>query len=58
VAERLQRAQWATLLMDLLTEEEDQVRASRFDIDLLTGRLPAAAGGICFCLRVARQEMN
>lgn len=39
VAERLQRAQWATLLMDLLTEEEDQVYANRFDIDLLTARL-------------------
>lgn len=39
VAERLQRSQWATLLMDLLTEQEDRVRASRFDIRLLTARL-------------------
>ena len=39
VAERLQRSQWATLLMDLLTEQEDRVRANRFDIDLLTERL-------------------
>jgi pimeloyl-ACP methyl ester carboxylesterase len=39
VAERLQRSQWATLLMDLLSEEEDRVYATRFDIDLLTERL-------------------
>ena len=39
VAKRLQRSGWATLLMDLLTEEEDRVYASRFDIDLLTRRL-------------------
>lgn len=39
VAERLRRAQWATLLMDLLTGEEDEVYANRFDIGLLTSRL-------------------
>ncbi len=39
VAKRLQRAQWATLLMDLLTEEEGRVYANHFDIDLLTERL-------------------
>lgn len=39
VAERLQRSQWATLLVDLLTEEEDRVYANRFNIDLLTDRL-------------------
>lgn len=39
VAERLRRSGWATLLMDLLTEEEDRVYANRFDIDLLTERL-------------------
>jgi len=31
-----------TLLFDLLTEEEDQVRENRFDIELLTDRLIAA----------------
>ncbi|HET9212908.1 MAG TPA: dienelactone hydrolase family protein [Thermoanaerobaculia bacterium] len=39
VAERLQRAGLATLLMDLLTPEEDRTYANRFDIDLLTRRL-------------------
>lgn len=42
VAERLRRRGLATLLMDLLTEEEDEDRESRFDIDLLTDRLVAA----------------
>ncbi|HSU82024.1 MAG TPA: dienelactone hydrolase family protein [Thermoanaerobaculia bacterium] len=39
VAERLQRAGLATLLMDLLTPEEDRIYSNRFDIDLLTRRL-------------------
>jgi putative phosphoribosyl transferase len=39
VAERLQRANLAILLMDLLTPEEDRIYANRFDIDLLTRRL-------------------
>lgn len=39
VAERLQRGHLATLLADLLTEEEDQVRGNRFDVDLLARRL-------------------
>lgn len=39
VAERLQRAGFATLLMDLLTEQEDRTYATRFDIGLLTRRL-------------------
>lgn len=39
VAGRLQKAGFATLLMDLLTEEEDRERGNRFDIDLLTRRL-------------------
>ena len=39
VAERLQRGHLATLLTDLLTEEEDQVRANRFEVDLLARRL-------------------
>jgi putative phosphoribosyl transferase len=42
VAERLRRRGLATLLTDLLTEEEDLVRRNRFDIDLLTGRLEDA----------------
>jgi len=39
VAECLQREGFATLLTDLLTEQEDRVYATRFDIDLLTRRL-------------------
>ena len=42
VAERLHRRGLATLLLDLLTEEEDLVRRNRFDIALLTERLEAA----------------
>lgn len=41
VATELQHAGIATLLIDLLTREEDEVYAARFDIDLLTGRLDA-----------------
>jgi len=39
VAHILQKAGIGTLLMDLLTEEEDAVYQSRFNIDLLTERL-------------------
>jgi putative phosphoribosyl transferase len=39
VARILQQAGIGTLLMDLLTEEEDTTYATRFDIDLLTDRL-------------------
>lgn len=42
VAAELRRARLATLLPDLLTPEEDQHYARRFDIDLLTERLGAA----------------
>lgn len=42
VAEALRRAGLATLLIDLLTPEEDQRYERRFDIDLLTARLDAA----------------
>ena len=42
VADVLRRAGLATLLMDLLTEEEDRDYEMRFDIDLLTRRLVAA----------------
>ena len=47
VAAALQQAPLATLLIDLLTPDEEQVdlrtRHLRFDIDLLAGRLVAAA---------------
>src|SRR5215831_10969224 len=47
VARHLNRGGLATLLMDLLTEAEEQVdirpRHLRFDIDLLAGRLVNAA---------------
>ncbi|GLV59327.1 hypothetical protein KDH_61540 [Dictyobacter sp. S3.2.2.5] len=39
VARQLNQAGIATLLMDLLTEEEDRRYETRFDIDLLTDRL-------------------
>lgn len=39
VAEVLQEADFGTLLVDLLTREEDQNYQKRFDIDLLTDRL-------------------
>ena len=39
VAAELRRAGLATLLLDLLTPEEDQEYETRFDIDLLTERL-------------------
>ncbi len=42
VAEVLHKHNIATLLFDLLTPQEDQTYATRFDIDLLTERLLAA----------------
>ena len=42
VARILRRARLGTLLIDLLTEQEDAVYETRFDIDLLTQRLIAA----------------
>ena len=46
VARTLQESEFATLLMDLLTEEEEridnQTRELRFDIDLLASRLSSA----------------
>ena len=39
VAEELQKNGIATLLIDLLTEKEDEVYETRFNIDLLTERL-------------------
>lgn len=41
VAEKLQSQGLATLLVDLLTEKEDQIYQTRFDIELLTHRLVA-----------------
>lgn len=42
VARHLQQARMGTLLLDLLTAQEDQDYATRFDIALLTRRLNAA----------------
>ncbi|HEY7166535.1 MAG TPA: dienelactone hydrolase family protein [Candidatus Binatia bacterium] len=42
VAGVLQEAGFGTLLMDLLTRQEDTVYANRFDIDILTWRLERA----------------
>lgn len=42
VAEELRRASLGTLLLDLLTQHEDQIYKTRFDIALLTERLVAA----------------
>ncbi len=39
VAELIQYQKIATLLFDLLTEDEDKIYETRFDIDLLTSRL-------------------
>ena len=44
VAQTLQERLSATLLLDLLTEDEDRNRANVFDIELLAGRLVAATG--------------
>jgi putative phosphoribosyl transferase len=41
VAEILNQAGFATLLTDLLTEEEDDIYENRFNIDLITERLVA-----------------
>jgi len=42
VAQKLHEAGLATLLLDLLSAQEDRVYATRFDIGLLTDRLAAA----------------
>lgn len=39
VADQLRKHHFATLLFDLLTEEEDRIYENRFNIDLLTERL-------------------
>jgi len=42
IVEELNNAGLATLLFDLMTEEEDRVYENRFDIELLTDRLVGA----------------
>ncbi|MBU0668182.1 dienelactone hydrolase family protein [Patescibacteria group bacterium] len=44
VAEVLQKKGIGTLLFDLLTEKEDEIYRTRFNIDLLTERLETATG--------------
>lgn len=46
VASQLREAGLATLLIDLLTPQEDEVYRTRFDIGLLTERLAEAARGL------------
>ncbi len=46
VAEILQKAGLATLLFDLLTEEEDEIYKNRFNIPLLAERLKTVTGWI------------
>jgi len=46
VAQALRAAGVGTLLFDLLTDDEDRVYATRFDIPLLTARLAAATGWV------------
>jgi len=50
IAQRLQDAGFATLLMDLLTEDEERIDTYtarlRFDISLLAGRLESATGWV------------
>ncbi|GMV30074.1 MAG: putative phosphoribosyl transferase [Rhodanobacteraceae bacterium] len=47
VAEALARRHMATLLFDLLTPQEDAVRATRFDIGILAARLETAVTRMC-----------
>lgn len=46
VARQLQRAGMATLLLDLLTAQEDEIHRMRFDIALLEPRLAAACAWV------------
>jgi putative phosphoribosyl transferase len=46
VARALQGAGFATLLFDLLTEDEARDRGNVFDVELLAGRLRAVAGAV------------
>jgi hypothetical protein len=49
VAEVIRDRGLGTILFDLLTEEEDQIRENRFDIPVLTDRLVAAMSS-CGCV--------
>jgi putative phosphoribosyl transferase len=61
VAERLHKAGYATLLMDLLTSEEDQIdsrtRKFRFDIPRLASRLTGAIGWLSDHAETARMPL-
>ena len=61
VAERLHQAGYATLLMDLLTAEEDQIdsrtRRFRFDIPRLASRLTGAIGWLNDNAETARMPL-
>jgi putative phosphoribosyl transferase len=58
VARQLRTAGLATLLLDLLTEEEEADRANVFDIDLLADRLLAARGWLRVQPDVAGLQMG
>ncbi|MEQ8816342.1 MAG: dienelactone hydrolase family protein [Thalassobaculum sp.] len=53
VAERLREAGLATLMFDLLTEQESADRRNVFDIGLLAGRLVAASEWLSVCPAVS-----
>lgn len=58
VAQRLQRGGLATLLIDLLDEEEAEDRRKVFDIDLLADRLLAATGWLNADRRTQRLRLG
>ena len=58
VAARLRAAQLGTLLIDLLTVEEDANYETRFDIDLLTTRLADAARFLAQDRRTAKLRLG
>jgi putative phosphoribosyl transferase len=58
VALELNRHGLATLLFDLLTEEEDTDRAARFDIDLLAARLEQAVAWATRDTRVGKLPLG
>lgn len=58
VASVLHQAQIGTLLLDLLTPQEDEQYANRFDIDLLTQRLLAALQWLKNEARSRRYELG
>ena len=58
VAEQLERRGIASLLFDLLTEEEDRSRETRFDIDLLTRRVTSVLGRLADIDSLARLEVH